>query len=67
MEVDKITADGPELEQRLVSSGKFYTSDAQMMIEEMIHKSKLKEITYDTYVRESIKMKGDSAERKNPP
>jgi len=67
MEVDKSTVGGPELKQRLVSSGKFYTSDAQMIIEEMVSKGKLKEVTYDTYIRASNKNDEDSAERKNPP
>jgi len=29
---------------------KFYTSDAQMMIEEIVSKGEWKEVTYDTYV-----------------
>ena len=37
MEVDKTTVGGQELTQRLVSRGFFTTSDAQMMIEEMVH------------------------------
>jgi hypothetical protein len=53
MEVDKSTVSGWELKQRLVSSGLFYTSDAQIMIEEMVSKGELKEVTYDTYTRES--------------
>lgn len=67
MEVDKTTVGGQELKQRLVSSGLFYTSDAQMMIEEMVRRGELKEATYDTYVRGSTKREGDSIERKNPP
>jgi hypothetical protein len=67
MEVDKSTVGGPELKQRLVSSGKFYTSDAQMMIEEMVSKGELKLVSYDTYVRESSRNDDDNAERKNPP
>lgn len=39
MEVDKTTVGGQELKQRLVSSGFFTTSDAQMMIEEMVHQA----------------------------
>lgn len=55
MEVDKTTVSGWELKQRLISSGKFYTSDAAMMLEEMVSKGELKEVTCDTYVRGSNK------------
>ena len=58
---------GQELKQRLVSSGLFYTSDAAMMIEEMVSRGKLKMVSYDTYVRGSTKREDDSPERKNPP
>ena len=67
MEVDKTTVGGQELKQRLVSSGLFYTSDAAMMIEEMVSRGELKMVSYDTYVRGSTKREDDSAERKNPP
>ena len=65
MEVDKTTVCGEELKHRLVSSGTFYTSDAQMMIEEMVLRGELKVVSYDTYVRESEKE--DNTERKIPP
>jgi hypothetical protein len=67
MEVDKTTVGGQEIKQRLVSSGFFTTSDAQMMIEEMVHQGELKVVSYDTYVRGSTKKEDDSTERKNPP
>ncbi|MGC2599411.1 MAG: hypothetical protein WA395_14930, partial [Nitrososphaeraceae archaeon] len=67
MEVDKSTVGGQELKQRLVSSGLFYTSDAAMMIEEMVSRGELKMVSYDTYVRGSTKKEDDSTERKNPP
>ena len=51
MEVDKHTVSGQELKQRLVSSGRFYTSDAHMMIVEMVSKGKLEQVSYDTYAR----------------
>jgi hypothetical protein len=65
MEVDKTTVGGQELKQRLVSSGKYYTSDAKMMIEEMVRRGGLKVVSYDTYVR--VTEKDDNTERKNPP
>jgi hypothetical protein len=37
-----------ELKQRLVSSGKFYISNVDMMLEGMVKKGELKEISYDT-------------------
>ncbi len=67
MEVDKTTVGGWELKQRLVSSGKFHTSDAAMMLEEMVSKGELKEVTVDTYVRRSNKSEVDNTERKIPP
>lgn len=66
MKVDKTTVGGQELKQRLVSSGKFYTSDAQMMIEEMVRRGDLKLVSYDTYIRESSENDDENAERKNP-
>jgi hypothetical protein len=65
--VDKTTVGGQELKQRLVSCGFFTTSDAQMMIEEMVSKGELKVVSYDTYVRGSTEREDNSAERKNPP
>ena len=64
MEVDKTTVGGEELRQRLISSGKFYTSDAHMIIEEMVSKGELKVVSYDTYVR--VFEKEDNTERKIP-
>ena len=55
MEVDKTTVGGWELKRRLVSSGKFYPSDATMMLEEMVSKGELKEVSYDTYIQGSDK------------
>jgi hypothetical protein len=37
-----------ELKQRLVSSGRFYISNVAMMLEGMVKKGELKEISYDT-------------------
>jgi hypothetical protein len=51
MEVDKTTISGEVLKQRLVSSGRFYTSDAALMLEKMVSKGELKEVIYDTYIR----------------
>ena len=51
MEIDKTTVSGQELKQRLVSSGRFYTSDAHMMIVEMVSKGELEQVSYDTYAR----------------
>jgi len=65
IEVDKRTVGGQELRQRLVSSGKFITSDAQMMIEEMVRRGELKLVSYDTYVRKSSRNDEDNTERKN--
>ena len=59
MEVDKNTVSGQELKQRLVSSGIFYTSDAHMMIVDMVSKGELKEVSYDTYVRGSSRNEED--------
>ena len=59
MEVDKSTVSGQELKQRLVSSGIFYTSDAHMMVVDMVSKGELKEVAYDTYVRGSSRNEGD--------
>ena len=42
--IDKNTVSGQELKQRLVSSGLFYTSDAAMMIEEMVGRGKLRKM-----------------------
>ena len=51
MEIDKTTVSGQELKQRLVSSGRFYTSHAHMMIVEMVGKGELEQVSYDTYAR----------------
>jgi hypothetical protein len=59
VEIDKNTVSGQELEQRLVSSGLFYTSDAHMMVVDMVSKGELKEVAFDTYVRGSSRNEGD--------
>ena len=56
MEIDTIPVSGHELRQRLVSSGIFYTSDAVMIITEMVTKGELKVIFYDTFVRVQSKI-----------
>ena len=55
----KILLSGQELEQRLVSSGTFYTSDAHMVIVDMVSKGELKEVAFDTFVRGSSRNEGD--------
>lgn len=69
MEIDKTTVSGEELKQRLVSSGRFYTSDAHMMLVEMVSEGELKEVVYDTHVRVSKKHEclHNDVERKNTP
>lgn len=57
--IDNDTVSGQELEQRLVSSGLFYASDAHMMILDMISNGELKEVAFDTYVRGSSGNEGD--------
>jgi hypothetical protein len=50
-DVDKSTVSGKKLEERLISTGKFYNGDAARMIKEMVNTGKLKEVMLDTYCR----------------
>jgi hypothetical protein len=60
-ELESLSADklvrGQDLRDMLVSSGKIYTSDAALFVEEMRKKEKIKEIGYDTYIRRVIVQK----------
>jgi hypothetical protein len=50
-DMDKHTISGKKLEERLISTGKFYNGDADRMIKEMMKAGKLKEVMMDTYIR----------------
>jgi hypothetical protein len=47
----KTTVDGNKLRERLVSSGKFYQSDAAMLVEEMVKTGHIEQCGFDTYRR----------------
>jgi hypothetical protein len=51
MEVDKATISGQKLQELRVSSGKFFQSDAAMIIEEMSKTEFIEEVSWDTYRR----------------
>jgi hypothetical protein len=50
-DVDKTTVSGKKLEERLISTGKFYNGDAARMIRKMVSAGRLVEVMLDTYRR----------------
>lgn len=51
MTLDKNTVSGEKLRGRIVSSGKFYQSDAAMILDDMIKAGRIEQCAYDTYRR----------------
>ena len=51
MEIDAATVSGHKLQQNLVSCGKFFQSDAAMVIEEMSRTEFIEKVSWDTYRR----------------
>lgn len=47
--VDKNTVGGEDLRSRLLSSGRFYQSDAAIMIQGMVKEGYLEDVSFDTY------------------
>ncbi|MGC1928733.1 MAG: hypothetical protein WA667_07135 [Candidatus Nitrosopolaris sp.] len=49
MDVDKNTVGGEDLRSRLLSSNRFYQSDAAMIIQDMVKAGYLEEVSFETY------------------